>query len=153
MNLPPFDRAIDEHGALVLRVLTRIVGGHDAEDCWQETFLAALRAYPDLTPGSNVRGWLLTIAHRKAIDRLRARARSPVTDAVGATTVEPPDAVDDALWTAVRALPPKQRHAITYRYVADLPYRSIAALLGGSEAAARQNVRDGLRSLRQEVSR
>ena len=54
------------------------VGRGDAEDCFQETFLAALRAYPKLRDGGNLRGWLLTIAHRKAIDHHRARGRRPV---------------------------------------------------------------------------
>ena len=43
----------------------------DADDAWSETFLSALRAYPTLRPGSNVEAWLVTIAHRKAIDQAR----------------------------------------------------------------------------------
>ncbi|HXU23153.1 MAG TPA: RNA polymerase sigma factor, partial [Tepidiformaceae bacterium] len=67
-----------EHGPVVLRVCRAVLGRDDAEDAWSETFLAALRAYPDLKPGSNVRAWLLTIARHKAIDIYRVRARSPV---------------------------------------------------------------------------
>ncbi len=51
------------------------VGPPDADDAFQETFLSALRAYPRLRPDSNLRAWVLTIAHRKALDIHRARAR------------------------------------------------------------------------------
>src|SRR5581483_8181637 len=75
--LEPFEAVVSEHGPVVMRVCRALLGPADADDAWSETFLAALRAYPGLRPGSNVRGWLVTIAHRKAIDQLRARARRP----------------------------------------------------------------------------
>ena len=152
MNPVPFAAVVDEHGPVVLRVLTGLLGRHDAEDCWQETFVAALRAYPALPADANVRGWLLTIAHHKAIDHVRARERvpvavgSPVPDRAGVDVAH-----DHELWAAVQSLPDKQRAAVTYRYLGGLSYRAIAELLGNSEAAARQNVREALRSLRQEV--
>jgi len=154
VNTPPFDAVVDEHGPVVYRVLARMVGPHDAQDCWQETFLAALRAYPALPADSNVRGWVVTIAHHKAIDHIRARQRRPQT---ALPAVDPPSAPqpepDDELWAGVAALPEKQRLAVTYRFVADLSYRAIGELLGNSEAAARQNVREALRTLRQEIQR
>ncbi len=154
MSTPPFDSLVDEHGPVIFRVLARMLGPLDAQDCWQETFLSALRAYPELPPGSNVRGWLVTIAHHKAIDHIRARQRRPQTALLA---VDPPAAAqsepDDQLWANVAALPEKQRLAITYRFVTDLPYRAIGELLGNSEAAARQNVREALRTLRQEIQR
>ncbi len=147
----PFDRLVDEHGAVVLRVCRALLSPADAEDAWSETFLAALRAYPRLPAGSNVRGWLVTIAHRKAIDRHRAAARAPIL--VGSVPERPTDAVvptepDTALWDAVRALPPKQRRAVTYHYLADLPYAEVGALIGSSEAAARRSAADGVANLR-----
>ena len=77
-RLPPFQRFLDAHRDDVLRFLVAAVGRHDADDAFQETFLSALRAYPRLAPDSNLRGWVLTIAHRKAIDVHRARGRNPV---------------------------------------------------------------------------
>jgi RNA polymerase sigma factor (sigma-70 family) len=150
VTLPPFELVLDEHGPLVLRVLTRLVGRSDAEDAWQETFLSALRAYPRLRPDSDVRAWLLTIAHRKAIDRFRVRARQPVLsglpdDGAGAP---PPDRTDRDLWFEVRTLPDKQRLAVAYRFGADLSYFDIAQLLECSPAAARRSVFEGLRTLR-----
>ena len=71
-----------EHGPTVLRVCRAVLGPADADDAWSETFLAALRAYPDLPADANVEAWLVTIAHRKAIDVTRAAARRavPVAD-------------------------------------------------------------------------
>lgn len=151
MSLPPFSVFLDAHREEVYRVLVASVGPHDAQDCFQETFLAALRAYPRLRPGSNLRAWVLVIAHRKAIDVHRARGRLPlpVDEVVESPNgQEPPEEPDAALWSAVRALPPGQRAAVVHRFVADLPYAEIGAVLGCSEEAARQRVRAGLTTLR-----
>ena len=156
MNLPPFQSLIDEHGADVHRFLVGSVGPVDAADCFQETFLSALRAYPGLRDDSNLRGWLFTIAHRKTLDLHRSRARAAVpVGAVpeGAGAPAPDDPADDSLWVRVRALPPKQRTAVVHRFVGDLPYAEIAAVLDCSEEAARQNVQHGLRALRKEYAR
>ena len=154
MSLPPFEQVVTEHGALVLRVCRAVVGPHDAEDVWSETFLAALGAYPRLRRDSNIRGWLVTIAHRKAIDWVRARARAPLPvdpppdrPAPGEGPADP----EAELWQAVAALPAKQRAAVAYHYVADLPYAEVAALIGGSEVAARRSAADGIASLRKTL--
>lgn len=132
-----------------------MVGFHDAEDACSDTFLAALVAYPRLRPDSDIRGWLVTIAHRKAIDRARARARAPLpADPVPERRAPNTEAsVPDApLWAAVVALPAKQRAAVAYHYVADLPYAEVAELLGTSEAAARRSAADGIASLRKTLA-
>jgi RNA polymerase sigma factor (sigma-70 family) len=150
VRLPPFQAFLDEHREHVYRFLVALVGAQEAEDCFQETFLAALRAYPRLTDTSNLRGWVLTIAQRKAFDAHRTRARSAtpvaaVPDGAGPARAEP----EPALWAAVRGLPPKQRAAVVHRFVNDLPYREIARIAGGTEEAARRNVSDGLAKLRE----
>ena len=171
--LPPFQRFLDEHRDPVWRFLVSTVGPAEAEDCFQETFIAALRAYPRLRADArrhNLRAWVLTIAHRKSLDEHRARARraAPVEDvaAVGApggrrrraeTTDAGRDADagawrDDALWSAVERLPDRQRSAVVLRYVADLPHREIAAAIGCSEQAARRSLHEGLSKLRKVVS-
>jgi DNA-directed RNA polymerase specialized sigma24 family protein len=149
---PPFQVVLDRHAPEVHRYLVALVGPADAADCLQETFVSALRAYDRLVDGSNVRGWLFTIAQRKAIDLVRARERQPV--AVGAVperAVVDGGPVDDGLWRAVAQLPEKQRLAVVHRFLADLPYAEVAKLLGCSEAAARQNVRQALVRLREEI--
>jgi RNA polymerase sigma factor (sigma-70 family) len=137
-----------------MRVCRALLGPADADDAWSETFLAALRAYPDLRPGSNVRGWLTTIAHRKAIDQLRARSRR--AEPAGDLTDRPagadsgPEPVDSELRGVLAGLPDKQRLAVVYRYLADLAYAEVGALLECSEAAARRNASDGIARLRRQ---
>jgi RNA polymerase sigma factor (sigma-70 family) len=149
--LPPFQKLLDAHGRDVHRFLIASVGRVDADDCYQETWLAALRAYPRLRDASNLRGWILTIAHRKAIDHLRAGGRAPVpVDAVPERGEAPAEVQDDRLWASVRELPAKQRTAVALRYVADAPYEQISAVMGTTPEAARRNVHEGLKRLRTE---
>jgi RNA polymerase sigma factor (sigma-70 family) len=154
VNLPPFQILLDDHGADVHRFLVASVGRIDAEDCYQETWLSALRAYPGLRDISNLRSWLLTIAHRKAIDHIRARARrpSPVPEVPDQGTAPArPDGTPE-IFEHVRALPPKQRTAVALRFVADAPYAEIAAVMDTSEEAARRSVHEGLNRLRREYA-
>jgi RNA polymerase sigma factor (sigma-70 family) len=150
---PPFGRFLDEHRREVYRLLRALVGPHDAEDCFQETFLAALRAYPRLRDGEDLRAWVLTIATRKAIDHARAARRRPAPLERPPERAAPePEAADPELWRMVGALPPKQRAAIVHRYVLDLPYAEIALALGCSEAAARASAAEGRRRLREMLT-
>ena len=150
--LPPFQRLLDDHANDVLHFLVAQVGMPDADDCFQETFIAALRAYPTLRDATNLRGWLLTIARRKAIDSRRAASRRPLLlDKVPEQAAEPDRRdIDETVWDSVRALPPKQRQAVLLRYAADHTFRDIAESLSISEDAARQNVHAGLTRLRKE---
>jgi RNA polymerase sigma factor (sigma-70 family) len=149
MTPPPFATFLEKHRVAVYRFLLAAVGPNDADDCFQETFLSALRAYPKLREESNLQGWILTIATRKAIDHGRARARRPIP------VEEPPErpAVGDEdgrpeLWRAVRKLPAMQRAAVIHRYVLDLPYAEIARALGCTEEAARASAYEGRQKLR-----
>jgi DNA-directed RNA polymerase specialized sigma24 family protein len=153
MNMrQPFERVVADHGATVLRVCRAVLGPHaDADDAWSATFLAALKAWPELPADANVEAWLVTIAQRKAIDVTRARQRQAVpVDEVPerASTLGVPGTGDPDLWAAVQALPGKQRQAVAYHYLGGLPYRDIADILGGSTDAARRAAADGIRSLR-----
>lgn len=138
---------------MVLRVCRSMLAPADAEDAWSETFLSALRAYPDLRPDSNVRGWLATIARRKAIDHTRRTSRVVPTDDVPDTATWDRPAGDDALRAAVRALPPKQQGAVIFHYLADLPYADVGDLIGSSAAAARRSASDGIGALRATYTR
>ena len=154
MHLPPFESLIDDHGVELHRFLVGLVGAAEAEDCLQETFMSAFRAYSRLRTAANLRAWLYTIAQRKATDAVRRRVRRPTQALDGVEPVAPShvaDAADDGLWSLVRALPTKQRAALTHRFVLDLAYAEIGARMGTSEEAARQNVSAGLRRLRREV--
>ena len=149
MSLPPFQDLVDAHKDDVYRLLMAMVGRPDADDCFQETFISALRAYPSLRQDSNLRAWLHTIARRKALDRIRARRPAAVLEDHEPWLAVPgdPEATSD-LWHAVSLLPEKQRLAITYRYAVGLTSAETATLAGGSDASVRQNTRDALRKLR-----
>ncbi len=149
--MQPFDEVVREHGTVVMRVCRALLGPTDAEDAWSETFLSALRAYPRLRPDSDVRAWLVTIAHRKAIDQLRGAGRRAIpAEGVGerVPATEPAQPPDDDLWAALAALPFKQRGAVAYHHVAGLPYAEVGELLGSGEAAARRSAADGIKALR-----
>ena len=153
VRLPPFQTLLDAHGRDVHRFLVASVGRIDADDCYQETWLAALRAYPRLRDASNLKSWIFTVAHRKAIDHVRSRRRQavPVGDVPEpAPAHEPHEPADDGLWSQVRKLPPKQRTALTLRYVTDAGYDEIARVMDTSEDAARRNVHEALKRLRTE---
>jgi RNA polymerase sigma factor (sigma-70 family) len=170
---PPFQRFLDAHREVVWRFLVSSVGRIDAEDCFQETFISALRAYPRLRADSNLRAWVLTIAHRKALDVHRGHARgalpvaeiAAVADGAGGrtengirmprrpkTAADEPEERDEALWAAVHKLPARQRSAILLRYVADLHHRDIATTIGCSEEAARRSLHEGLNKLRKVIA-
>ena len=145
----PFETVVGDHGPAVLRVCRAIVGPVDADDAWSETFLAAMKAYPELPHDANVQAWLVTIAHRKAIDLIRARARRAIpTDVVPETPTTPPADRDDDLAEALDRLPHKQKQAVAYHYLAGLPYADVATILGGSTDAARRAAADGIAALR-----
>ena len=149
---PPFQDLLERHAGDVLGFLIAAVGPQDAEDCFQETFLAALRSYPKLGHDSNLRGWLLTIAHRKAIDHHRGRGRRAApTGAAPEVAVAGPEPAS-GIWGAVAGLPPKQRTAVALRFACDMPHREIAAALECSEDAARRNVHEGVKKLREVLA-
>jgi RNA polymerase sigma factor (sigma-70 family) len=153
--VPPFERLVELHGPSLLRFCAARAGPERAEDCFQETMLAALRSYPELRDPRAARSWLFSIAARKAIDAHRARARAPqlVADLGPLAAADPAPIRDRALWSRVQQLPDKQRDALLLRYLADLSHREIAEVLQIREDAARRNVFEALRRLRRELKK
>jgi RNA polymerase sigma factor (sigma-70 family) len=145
----PYPRFYSEQAPSVARFLTGMLGPDDAEECLQETFLAALRAF-DRFDGRNPRAWILAIARRKAIDAHRARSRRPLplADAASVAAAPGPELLESAVWAEVAELPEKQRAALVLRYALDLRHREIGVVIGCSEAAARRNVHEGIVKLR-----
>jgi RNA polymerase sigma factor (sigma-70 family) len=147
----PFEQVVSRHGPTILRVCRAVLGPWDADDAWSDTFVAALRAYPDLPADANVEAWLVTIAHRKAIDVIRRSARTvPVAEPPEGITPERHRDLD--LAGALADLPDKQRFAVVYHHLAGLPYAEVASILGGTAAAARRAAADGIANLRQATS-
>jgi RNA polymerase sigma factor (sigma-70 family) len=150
----PFEAVVVAHGATVYRVCRAVVGPDDADDAWSETFLAALKAYPALPGDANVEAWLVTIAHRKAIDVTRAAARraTPVAEVPEHAAAQRADERDLGLSAALATLPRKQREAVAYHYLAGMPYRDVAEVIGGTTDAARRSAADGIANLRKRYS-
>jgi RNA polymerase sigma factor (sigma-70 family) len=149
----PFQRFFDEHREAVFRFLVVSVGRDAADDCFQETFLSAMKAFPKLRAGSNHRAWVMTIAHNKALDHHRARARHAIpVEEVPEVAVHDAPPRDEATWARVHGLPPKQRAAVLLRYAGDLTHAEVAVALGCSEDAARRSAHEGLKKLRHEMS-
>lgn len=148
----PFEQAVTRHGMTVLRVCRAVLGpSPDADDAWSETFLAALRAWPELPEDTNVEAWLVRVAHRKAIDITRARARHAIpSDELPeqVSSLGNPGTDETEVWHAVAALPQRQRLAVAYHYLGGLPHADTAELIGGSADAVRRAAADGIKRLR-----
>ena len=155
VRLPPFQALLEAHRADVYRFCVATAGPSDADDVFQETWIAALRAYPKLRRADNLRAWLFRIAQNKALDEHRARGRR----AVPLESVPDPRERDNdtgpepELWQRLRGLPPKQRTAVFCRTLLGMPYPELALLLESSEEAARRSVHEGLKRLREEYTR
>lgn len=170
-----FDTAVQQHGPTVLRVCRAVLGpGPDADDAWSETFLSALRAWPELPEDTDVRAWLVRVAHRRAVDVVRRASRAAVptgaADDVAVLDARAPgpggvraggslgdpgvddDEDDPLIWDSVAALPTRQRLCVAYRYLGGLRYAEIAELTGGTEAAARRAAADGIAALRRTLT-
>ncbi len=149
----PFQAFLDEHRSAVLGFLRALVGPVDADDCFQETFMAAMRNYETLE-GGNPRAWVMTIARNKAIDHHRSvgRRATPRGDDLPDMPAPPRRQPDPGLWAEVASLPRRQREAVALRFAADLRYREIANAMDTSEEAARRSVHEGLKKLRERLS-
>ncbi|CAN7232235.1 RNA polymerase sigma factor [Knoellia sp. LjRoot47] len=152
MSLPPFQSLVDAHWRDVGRLAHALAGPNLGDDVAQQAWVQALAAYPRLTSTRNLRGWLLTITHRCAMDAHRAARRTtPHDDPASLATapvVDGPAAPDDGLWARVGSLPERQREAVVLKYVADLDHRAVATALGTTSAMSRRLVSDALATLR-----
>jgi RNA polymerase sigma factor (sigma-70 family) len=158
VTLPPFQRLVDNHWRDVARLARALAGPVDGDDVAQQAWAQAYAAYPGLTSARNLRGWLLTITHRCAMDVHRSRGRRAVpTDdeavLAGTARVDGPesDLVDTDLWGRVARLPDRQREAVVLKYVGDLDHPTIAELLGTTPTMSRRLVSDGLKTLRESA--
>jgi len=149
---PPVDekRASFEREALVhldalYRVALRLTGNpSDADDLVQETMLKAYRAWHQYQPGTNAKGWLLTILRHAFINEYRRRRRHPET--VDLDAIEPfavlderqdddpqgqffDKIVDDEVLRAIDALPEQFREAVVLSDVEGMSYEEVARIL------------------------
>jgi RNA polymerase sigma factor (sigma-70 family) len=160
VHLPPFQALVDAHWLDVARLAHALSGPDDGDDVAQQAWTQAYTAYPSLRSADNLRGWLLTITHRCAMDAHRRRGRRavPTQDQTiarnGDSALAGPESrlADEVLWGQVARLPQRQREAVVLKYVGDLDHPTIAELLGTTPTMSRRLVSDGLKALREARS-
>ncbi|MDI6099583.1 sigma-70 family RNA polymerase sigma factor [Actinoplanes sp. NEAU-A12] len=150
--------AYDRHGAAVLYLAQRLLGNRaDAEDVTQVTFVAAWTSRDMFDPRrGTMLGWLLGIARRKAVDRLRSAARDDrATETVRAHLAPPdepqtPDRIVDRLVVAdeLGRLPDEQRRTLELAFFDDLTHPQIAAVTGLPLGTVKSHIRRGMANLR-----
>ncbi len=149
--LPPFWSLVEVHGDELLAHARRMTDDQSAEDVLQDALLRALRAYPKLRHADHLRAWLYRVTTTTALDLHRRRRREVPTEEPPAPAVE--DEYDEgAFESLIHELAPTARDALRLRFVEDLDYDRIAALLGTSPEAARQRVSTAVRTLRERVT-
>ncbi len=159
----PFEEIMQRHEREIMRYLLRVSGDReDAADLFQETWLRAYRAYPQLEPESDVKPWLYAIATNLCRNRARdgvRRARVIVADNEESSAGDTIGKAHRFLngnegYAAVHIrelisdLPIKQRQALHLRYFAGLDYAEIATAMGCSQESARANVSQAMRKLK-----
>jgi RNA polymerase sigma-70 factor (ECF subfamily) len=159
---PEFGTLVDRHNTELLAYLNRLLGDlQTAEDCLQDTYVRALRAYGRLPQDANRRAWLYRIATNAARNVWRTRMREARwVSRVADTDADPADAPGEAaehsadlkrLRAAVNALPYKQREALILRRYQGLDYEAIGPILGCTAQSARANAYQALKKLRQSL--
>jgi RNA polymerase sigma-70 factor (ECF subfamily) len=134
---PAFGEIVRRYQAQVFRLCRRYVGGADAEDIAQEAFVKAFLNVKRFDASRPMSPWLLTIARRLCIDRLRQRKARPASDEEPealptAATAEADTASKETLGQlqgALKELPEGQREAVLLFHVEELAYKEIAAVL------------------------
>jgi RNA polymerase sigma-70 factor (ECF subfamily) len=158
---PDFETLVEKHSAEIFAYLYRLTRDEaEAQDCLQEAFVRAYRAYARLERGANYRAWLYRIAGNVTFTHLKRRNRehrrqTALSESVADDAGRPGEAALQrealaALADAVEGLPPQQRAALILRHYQSLSYREVAAALQCSEAAARANVYQAVHRIRME---
>jgi RNA polymerase sigma-70 factor, ECF subfamily len=163
-EIASFEQLVERHHAEIFAYVMRLTRNRgEAEDLCQETFFRAYRAFDRLDGDANHRAWLYKIATNatlnhirrqrsglRAVDNLRRSSPTTVPD-LAAERVGQRDLLE-RVERAIESLPDKQRLALTQRKFAGLSYKEIAVLLDCSEDAARANVYQAIRKLREQFS-
>jgi len=141
-----FEKEALVHLDSLYRVALRLAGNaSDADDLVQETMLKAYRSWEQYQPGTNAKGWLLTILRNSFINEYRRRTRHPET--VDLDTIEPfavfgdvqeddPQGaffdriVDDEVLRAIDGLPEAFRETVVLSDVEGMSYQEIGKILG-----------------------
>jgi RNA polymerase sigma-70 factor (ECF subfamily) len=147
----------DRYGGLVHRLgVACLSAHHEAEDVTQSTFVAAWRGRQTYDPDrGSLAGWLLGIARRQVLDRLRSLDRertvaAAVRLAQPAAPAPGPERVVDQLVVLdeLRRLSPEQRRVVELAFFDDLTHLQIAGVTGLPLGTVKSHLRRGLARLR-----
>jgi RNA polymerase sigma-70 factor (ECF subfamily) len=153
-----FEELTVAYSPSMYRLAAAMVGPDDAADMVQEAFVSAWRELPRLRDADRWESWLRSILMNRCRNALRTRTRRPrlvLLDPDGRATPrhlshEPMRNVDDrqAIHDALEALRPEDRAVIVLHYLADLPLREVASVLGLRLGTVKSRLNAGLRALR-----
>ena len=150
-DITTFGDLLQRHEREIFAYALRLTGNRDdADDVYQETFLAAFRGWPPPRRGQE-RAWLYRIATNKAIDRHRRAKRLVRMDDLRLAAPERDGTSLADLAAAIKMLPAGQRAAFVLRKVQGLEYAEIARALECSEDAARARVAEAMKKLREAM--
>jgi RNA polymerase sigma-70 factor, ECF subfamily len=151
MDVSTFGDLLERHEREIFAYALRLCGDRDeADDIYQETFLAAFRGWPPPRRGQE-RAWLYRIATNKVIDRARKRKRLVRMSDLRLAAPERDGTSMVDLETAIRVLPAGQRAAFVLRKVEGQSYADIARVLECTEEAARSRVAEALKKVREAM--
>jgi len=151
-----YERFVAEHGPALLRVAVLITGNrYDAEDVLQEAVISVAHKWASIREPAAALGYLRTAVTRKAVDLHRKHVPTPVAE-IGERAVDEVGYLhfeaDAEFVRMLRAVPPRQRAVLTLRYYADLDDKTIARVLGCSEATVRSQAFRALARLRSDLA-
>ncbi|OLC51943.1 MAG: hypothetical protein AUH85_18100 [Chloroflexi bacterium 13_1_40CM_4_68_4] len=150
-SVTTFGELLEKHEREILAYALRLTGDRDdADDVYQETFLAAFRGWPPPRRGQE-RAWLYRIATNKVIDRARKAKRLVRLSDLRLAAPERDGVSMADLATAVRVLPEGQRAAFVLRKLEDMDYGEIARVLECSEEAARSRVAEAMKKVKEAM--
>jgi RNA polymerase sigma-70 factor (ECF subfamily) len=150
-GIATFGELLERHEREIFAYALRLTGDRDdADDVYQETFLAAFRGWPPPRRGQE-RAWLYRIATNKVIDRARrAKRLVRLSDLRLAAPDRDGESIAD-LTAAVKVLPPGQRAAFVLRKLEGLEYADVARVLECSEEAARSRVAEAMKKVKEAM--
>jgi RNA polymerase sigma-70 factor, ECF subfamily len=149
----------DRAAPVVLGTARRILRDPaQSEEVMQEVLLEVWRSAARFDPAAgSAAAWISTLAHRRAVDRVRSEQRAALREIRAATAAVPYDEVADAVEASLdrervrhclAGLTELQREAVTLAYYGGYTYREVAQLLGVAVGTVKTRMRDGLIRLR-----
>lgn len=158
-----FGELYDATSALVHGIVLKVVRDpSQAEEITQEVFVEIWRLAPRYeTDRGSVKSWIATIAHRRAVDRVRSeQSHRNRNEVVGRQVERDHDSVTEVVLdrldrsrvvAALDLLTDDQRAAVELAYFGGHTYREVAVLLGAAEGTVKGRIRDGLIKLRDHL--